>query len=59
VTLDASTLCFKKKLELLAVDPAYKERNLFLDYAGVPQLLRLEKQDSAPNRVAEFISKHY
>ena len=53
--LDATTLWFQKKL---ALDPAYKERNLVLDYAGVPRLLRLEKQDCAPNRVAEFISKH-
>jgi hypothetical protein len=53
--LDATTLWFKKKL---ALDPAYKERNLVLDYAGVPLLLRLETQDSAPNCVADFISQH-
>jgi hypothetical protein len=53
--LEATTLWFKKKL---TTDPAYKERNLVLDYAGVPQLLRLEIPDSAPNKVANFISQH-
>jgi hypothetical protein len=53
--LDTTTLWFKKKL---ALDPAYKERNLVLDYEGVPMLLRLEKQDSESNLVAEFISQH-
>jgi hypothetical protein len=53
--LDATTLWFKKKL---AMDPAYKEWNLVLDYAGVPQLLRLETPASASNSVANFINQH-
>jgi hypothetical protein len=53
--LEATTLWFNKKL---ASDAAYKERNLVLDYAGVPQLLRLTTGETAPNKVADFISKH-
>jgi len=53
--LEVTKLWFNKKL---ATDPVYKERNLVLDYAGVPQLLCLQTHESAPNRVANFISQH-
>ena len=53
--LEATKVWFNKKLQL---DVAYKDRNLVLDYAGVPLLLRLETKDSAPNSVAYFITEH-
>jgi hypothetical protein len=53
--LDETLKWFNKKL---AVDPAYKLRNLVLDYKGAPVLLRLADADSAPNRVADFIERH-
>ena len=53
--LEVTALWFNKKL---ATDAAYKERNLVLDYAGVPQLLCLQTSESAPNRIANFISEH-
>lgn len=51
--LEATSNWFKKKL---ASDPAYRERNLVLDYAGPPVLLRLES--GQPSNVAEFITSH-
>ena len=53
--LEATAAWFQKKL---STDARYKERNLVLDYAGVPQLLRVENPVGAPNKVADFISKH-
>ena len=53
--LEATALWFNKKL---ATDAAYKERNLVLDYAGVPRLLCLQSIESAPNRLANFITEH-
>ena len=50
--LEATTNWFTKKM---ATDPAYKERNLVLDYIGTPVLLRMH---SAPSRLSEFIREH-
>ena len=56
--LEATASWFQKKL---STDANYRERNLVLDYAGVPQLLRLEPPTNAPgppNKIANFISTH-
>jgi len=56
--LEATAAWFQKKL---STDANYRERNLVLDYAGVPQLLRLEPPPNAPgppNKIANFISTH-
>jgi hypothetical protein len=53
--LEVTAVWFNKKI---ATDAAYKERNLVLDYAGVPQLLCLKNVECAPNRVANFISQY-
>ena len=53
--LEVTRVWFEKKL---ATDAAYKERNLVLDYDGVPQLLRLESSTSAFNTIECFIKHH-
>ena len=51
--LEATAAWFQKKL---STDASYKERNLVLDYAGVPQLLCLDTALGPPNKIANFIS---
>jgi hypothetical protein len=53
--LETTSVWFEKKL---ATDAAYRERNLVLDYAGVPQLLRLQCSTSALNNIECFIKHH-
>lgn len=45
-------------LQKLALDPLYKNRNLVLDYVGIPELLHLQTPDRAPNLVEHFIAQH-
>ena len=53
--LEATKKWFEQKL---ATDPAYRERQLVLDYSGVPTLLRLVSPESAPSNVDEYIKQH-
>jgi hypothetical protein len=50
--LQATAVWFKNKL---ASDVAYRERNLVLDYAGVPQLIQLEQAEKV-HPIKHFIN---
>ena len=52
--LQAVAVWFKNKL---ASDVAYRERNLVLDYAGVPQLIQLEQAEKV-HPIKHFINEH-
>ena len=52
--LEATAVWFKNKL---ASDVAYKERNLVLDYTGVPQLIQLPQPEMV-HPIQHFINEH-